>query len=465
MVSALKCLASANTSQNVEAISSAVPLGATLANDASVLTSEEAHLTLLVLKDVVEPAHPMGEGEATRQGFEVVDCLKQAVYGEGSTSQHIMQSVYSESFNKATVVHAACIALLKHTVLNMSTCFILLGLAHACNIPTLCRAAEALVLSDFVQAVTCDPDGFSRLPKTCLLKVISHDSLQVASESDVFNALVTWVEADRTARLADFAGLLAAGVRVMQMDLASLFQLDVHPLVHASRSSLRLVAHAYLSKCLGMTIHHDSSCNADIRNTPRHARRAAPRIGGPSLLTEASLLVLDSPSTLGQAAGTSPSWPASPAVRAEACLLQHHFSSAGPASEQGSIPSQCIARRLASHTDINTAQPSAMVASAFGPANQHQTIEEETLQMPGVRQHLKFEAEAVERQQVPSLPWELATSPRRRSVKQEAPAKWVEAASSLGSCPTPGSTASGSPPACRKVMSQPSGILKRLRFQ
>lgn len=58
--------------------------------------------------------------------------------------------------------------------------------------------------------------------------------LQVASEVEVFAALVAWVECDPAARMPGFARRLAAAVRLPQLAAADLAFIHSHPLVSCS---------------------------------------------------------------------------------------------------------------------------------------------------------------------------------------------------------------------------------------
>lgn len=91
--------------------------------------------------------------------------------------------------------------------LNLLSCFSILSLADEHSLDALKSSCSRFIRANFVQASSCP--AFLHLQKNLLEEVISTDDLVVASEGDVFHAIVRWISHDLENRACHFTELFS----------------------------------------------------------------------------------------------------------------------------------------------------------------------------------------------------------------------------------------------------------------
>ncbi|KAI3426013.1 hypothetical protein D9Q98_007981 [Chlorella vulgaris] len=240
-------------------------------NSQSVVSSGEALVAKLVLKDLDTPQHHF-TCPPTEEGLEVVQHLQRAVFGADGPQQSLAHCVYLATLAQA----AQALELVTATLLDVVSplnCLSLFNVAAACGCVPLRRRAHALALSCFTQASQHDLNGLLEMEEAHLMRLLCSDSLKVASEVEVLQALAVWTEYAPTARKPQFAARFARCVRLGNVSMAELYLLDAHPLVVSDRHATMLVAQVYMHLVMGVALEYPLGLRTISHR--RHCQQAA----------------------------------------------------------------------------------------------------------------------------------------------------------------------------------------------
>ena len=102
-------------------------------------------------------------------------------------------------------VEKSCIELLNKN-LNVTNCIDICAIAEALNYEELFRVAEIFIIKNFRWLAR--HSKFSEMTSAQLESVISNDTLRIASESEVYQAVLTWVKYEPEARCKHLFGLM-----------------------------------------------------------------------------------------------------------------------------------------------------------------------------------------------------------------------------------------------------------------
>jgi hypothetical protein len=242
--------------------------------------SDEADV-LPDLADTLEAPDFAATGQnPTPDGLRAAALLKQWAYGSEAAAYPLVHAMLKGTLEQAEACVAACTAALLDCVAP-STCLSLLALAERCGCGPLYCVSLRCALDNFVEAVREDAAGLRLLSSTQMARLLSSDTLAVASEYEAFEGLAAWVEADAVNRLAPpsgafkqpsaFAALLQNSVRLGNCTYEELERMDQAPLTARDKKAIGVVAMAVI-----MAVNGVEDVNGE---RPRQARGAAPQHG------------------------------------------------------------------------------------------------------------------------------------------------------------------------------------------
>lgn len=210
---------------------------------------------------------------------EHVDAAAPSPVGQEALT-HLLHFVYQGVWGPLTLTECAlrgtidqallsqqlCIAVLLDSVAP-HTCFPLLALADSCGCVELLQRSEQCALLHFATAVEVDYNGFVSLPGHLALKLLSHDSLEVDSELEVYKALASWAEHDLPQRQRIFASMFARCLRFTQLTHSELVYLvEGAELVAVERQAMELAALSLIQHYMGSS---GDVLKKGVNNRPR----------------------------------------------------------------------------------------------------------------------------------------------------------------------------------------------------
>ncbi|KAK9817893.1 hypothetical protein WJX72_003862 [[Myrmecia] bisecta] len=194
-------------------------------------------------------------------------CILRAVYGQQIevTDNNVEGLLAASNYLEISCVQRACCRHLQRH-LGPSSCWSTLAAAAHFGCEELCVHVMTYIRAHFEELMASSARlGLQVLPKAVLLELLHSEALETGSETEVFQAVLTWVAGDPACRSANLPELLAA-VRLPAADL------------------LRNVEACQLPSC-------STSCDESLNKprlraaiTTRPPKRLLPRQGMPSQL-------------------------------------------------------------------------------------------------------------------------------------------------------------------------------------
>lgn len=118
---------------------------------------------------------------------------------------NVQEILTAASILQINAVQNLCTNFIKERV-DISNCLGIATLADRCNLPDLLETALKFCLDRF-QAVVFEKE-FLEVEESMLLKIISHDELNIDDEVQVFQAVLVWIQADKDNRLSKLETLM-----------------------------------------------------------------------------------------------------------------------------------------------------------------------------------------------------------------------------------------------------------------
>lgn len=190
--------------------------------------------------------------EPTRDGAAALATLRKLAYGEVvplAALEELGGLLDVGPIGRTKLFRRTCLSLLRRCV-GPHNCFAMQRLGRAISCPSLEEAGTLVAIAAFNRAVLRDRAQFLLLDAAPFMLLVSNSNLVVASEMDVWQAIADWVQADVERRRIHLPDLLAAGVRLAELDTLQLAQLQRHPLVAQHALAAALVGSAYSARML-----------------------------------------------------------------------------------------------------------------------------------------------------------------------------------------------------------------------
>lgn len=143
---------------------------------------------------------------------------------------NVQEILIAASILQISAVQNLCINFINYKI-DSSNCLGIATIADRCNLPTLLQTALNYCLEHFPWVVK--EREFLEVEETILLKIISHDNLNIDNELQVFQAITEWIEADIKNR-SDKLDKLVEHVRFALMEPVGLVALTSNELVKNS---------------------------------------------------------------------------------------------------------------------------------------------------------------------------------------------------------------------------------------